>query len=77
MEVTLLQQTAHTDYNASLLQIRLVGYEEARTVRHYRLTCWPVQGVPQTTKPTTDFLRCAGYVSLRVYLAMLHSLCTQ
>lgn len=57
MEVTLLQQTAHTDYNTSLLQVRLVGSEEARTVRHYRLTYWPLQGVPQTTKPILDFLR--------------------
>ena len=57
MEVTLLQQTAHASYNASVLQVRLVGSEEARTVRHYRLTCWPMQGVPQTTKPIVDFLR--------------------
>ena len=57
MEVTLLQQTAHADYSTSLLQLRLVGSEEARTVRHYRLTCWPLQGVPQTTKPILDFLR--------------------
>ena len=57
MEVTLVQQTTQTNYNVSVLQIRLVGVEEARTVRHYRLTCWPVQGVPQTTKPVTDFLK--------------------
>ena len=57
MAVTLLQQTTHTDYTNSLLQVRLVGSQEARTVRHYRLTTWPLQGVPQTTKPILDFLR--------------------
>ena len=57
MEVTLLQQTAHANYNVSVVQLRLVGCEEARTVVHYRLTCWPSQGVPQTTKPILDFLR--------------------
>lgn len=69
MEVTLLQQTAHADYNTSLLQLRLVGSEEARTVRHYRLTCWPLQGVPHTTKPILDFLRYVrGHINVLLVL---------
>ena len=26
-------------------------------MRHYRLTCWPSQGVPKETKTVTGFLR--------------------
>lgn len=28
-----------------------------RTVHHYRLTCWPTQGVPATSQPITDSLQ--------------------
>ena len=58
MEVTLVSQTAKEDFNCSTLQVRKVGgQDEVHTVHHYRLTCWPHQGVPKSTKPILDFLR--------------------
>jgi len=30
---------------------------ETRTIHHYRLTCWPAQGVPTTTQPITESLQ--------------------
>ena len=59
IEVTLVQQTAHQTHSASNLHVRDLGVEnsEVRTVRHYRLTCWPHQGVPRSSKQVTDFLR--------------------
>lgn len=55
--MTLLQQSAHENYNEATLELRDVESGAVRTIRHYRLTCWPHQGVPKATKPITDFLR--------------------
>ena len=58
VQVTLVQQTAHGTYNSSTLHVQASG-GEVKIVMHYRLTFWPSQGVPKTTKTATDFLRHA------------------
>jgi protein tyrosine phosphatase len=57
LEVTLLHQTMTDTYSESTLSLRSALGGDVRTVRHYRLTCWPSQGVPKETKTVTGFLR--------------------
>lgn len=57
LEVTLVHQTMTDVYSEATLSLRSVTGGEVRTVRHYRLTCWPTQGTPKETKPITRFLR--------------------
>ena len=38
-----------------LLKHVLIG--ETRVIRHYKLTCWPEQGVPDDTRKLTAFLQ--------------------
>lgn len=57
MEVTLLHQTMTDAYCEATLSLRNTAGDEVRTIRHYRLTCWPSQGIPKDTKIITSFLR--------------------
>lgn len=57
LEVSLVHQTVEDTYSEATLSLRNMEGGEVRSVRHYRLTCWPTQGVPKDTKPITKFLR--------------------
>ncbi|KAI6649727.1 Tyrosine-protein phosphatase non-receptor type 7-like [Oopsacas minuta] len=57
LEVTLTKHTAHTDFNEAILALRHLEQGETRVIRHYKLTFWPEQGVPDDTRKLTDFLQ--------------------
>ena len=57
LEVTLVTASTLDNYVSTVLRLRNLDTREERSLRHFRLTCWPHQGVPKQTKPITEFLR--------------------
>ena len=68
VQVTLLQQTALDTHNISVLQVQAAG-QVARVVTHYRLTFWPLQGVPRDTKVVTNFLKYTHKIKIYFSIA--------
>ena len=67
LEVTVITTSTLENHISTVLQLRNLDTEEVRSVQHYRLTCWPHQGVPKHTKPVTDFLRyCVSVVVFNI-----------
>ena len=56
-EVTLEEQCEFRDYVSSIVQLKSSESDAPHRVRHYRITCWPLSGLPSSTEKIITLLR--------------------
>ena len=69
-EIILTEFLKFKDYVSSIVTVRNTRNNESRQLRHYRITCWPIKGLPSSTEKITTLLRWGA-----IFCTSLMSMC--